>query len=304
MKLAILSNRYSDRNGGQSQIAAFCAAQADVSFYAPAQVDDIAAALTDFARAGIDVLAIDGGDGTIRDVLTRLPAAFGARLPALALLPSGKTNLIARDVGSFGSGVKGVTRLLRAWRQNTCIAHERAMLEADRGADWPLVRGMFFGAGIFAFATRMAAVWTFGRGIKQNAGVALTIARVVWRHWCGRDPGVTMAIPSEAAPAPQFVVLATTLQRLMLGFWPFPRSGEGDLKWLAVAAPSPHLLGALWAAWRGRLVPKPGYRGGQTMALGLYLTTDFVVDGEIYPPGPEGVILRAGPTVRFLSLRR
>lgn len=302
MTLAILSNRYSDRNGGQSEIAAFCTALEGVAFAAPETLAEIPTTLKAFAKQGVDVLAIDGGDGTIRDVLSALPEAFGTRLPALALIPSGKTNLVARDVGSFGPGVKGVERLLRGLDKG-CRRCERAILEVRRGGGLPPVRGLFFGAGIFTFATEMAAIWTFGRGIKQSAGVALTMARVVWRTFRGRHEGAVMAVPAEAPSKPHFVILATTLNALMLGLWPFPDRGEGALKWLAVEAPPRGLLGALWAAWHGRASRREGYRGEHCEQVAIRLTAPFVVDGEVYPPGPEAIILRAGPRLRFLSAR-
>lgn len=303
MKLGILSNRYSDRNGGQSQIASFCTQYSDVAFAAPEDLSSLPAALTDFARLGVDVLAIDGGDGTIRDVLSTLPDAFGDRWPALTILPSGKTNLIARDVGTFGGGIKGVARLVKAIRAGTVTIRQRAVLEAVRGGGLPIVRGLFFGAGIFTHATEMAAVWTFGRGIKQSAGVALTMAQVVWQYLRGKHEGSPMAAPAGEAVKPHFVVLATTLEKLMLGFWPFAATGTGALKWLAVEAPPRHLLSVLWAAWRGRMDARPGCRSARTDAIAIALQGRFVVDGEIYAPGPEGVLLRAGPALRFLSPR-
>ena len=42
---------------------------------------------------------MDGGDGTLREVLTALPGAF-ATPPLLAVLPSGKTNILALDLGT------------------------------------------------------------------------------------------------------------------------------------------------------------------------------------------------------------
>jgi diacylglycerol kinase (ATP) len=57
-------------------------------------------ALEDFAREGLDLLVIDGGDGTVRDVISLLPHTFGEDLPLLAVLPSGKTNVLAIDLGT------------------------------------------------------------------------------------------------------------------------------------------------------------------------------------------------------------
>lgn len=300
-RLGIVSNRMSDGNGGASAIAAFVSAQKDVAFAMPEKLADLPAAIRAFAAAGVDLLAIDGGDGTIRDVLSVLTDCYGDAWPDLAILPSGKTNLIARDVGSFGPPLAGVKRLVKMVRAGAPLTvAERPVLEALRSG-LPPVRGLFFGAGVFTYATQMAGSWTFDRGIKQNAGVALTLARVLWRSLRGTADGSDMAVDGGAA-SPHFTVLATTLNRLMLGLWPFPNVGEGPLHWLAVQAPPRGLLGAVWASWRGALSIRPGYDGGNAHRLPIRLTSPFVVDGELYEPGADGVVLQPGRVVRFLSV--
>lgn len=299
MKLGVVSNRYSDGNGGFSAIAAFAAKRNDVLVEAPESLEGLPDALARLAAAGVDTLAIDGGDGTVRDVLTAMPQAFGESWPVLAILPSGKTNVIARDVGMCGHGVAGVRRLIASHGKGRVV--ERDVLEAVREG-LPPVRGMFFGAGIFTYATQMAGQWTFDRGIKQSWGVALTVLRVLGRHLCGLHEGTPMAF-NGGASEPQFIMLATSLQKLMLGLWPFPRDGVGRLHWLAVSAPPRRLVGALLAAWRGRVTCRPGYRGGCCDELVLHIDQPFVVDGEVYQPGPGGVTLRLGPKLRFLSLK-
>lgn len=303
-RLGVISNRFSDGNGGRPALADHALTQSDVVFAAP---DDLAAlpeALAGFAARGVSVLAVDGGDGTVRDVLSALPAAFGESWPAIAIVPSGKTNLIARDVGGF-AGLPGLQRLLSLVRADLkgAIWRERRSLEVT----WPdqpgrVVRGLFFGAGIFTHATRMAGQWTHQRGIKQRSAVALVMARVLWETLRGQRPGTPMAV-GIAAEGPRFLVLATTLHRLMLGFWPFPPQGQGDLHWLDIQAPPRRLLRALWAAWRGSLTacPSLGYDGGRGRELPLSLAESFVIDGELYEPGPAGIVLRAGPPIRFIS---
>jgi hypothetical protein len=312
MKLGIVSNRYSDGNAGYSAIAAFAVGKPDVLCAAPESLAALPGVLKYFASQKVDLLAIDGGDGTVRDVLTALPQGFDDPWPAIVLLPSGKTNLIARDVGSFGGGVKGVERLLAALKDpSKTVFVDRHCLEAIWTGDaQKTVRGLFFGAAIFTYATLMAGTWTYGRGIKQNAGVALAMVRALWQSVRG-DPnaaGAPLALaPGETLPPggekPYFLVLATSLDRLMLGFWPFPKTGHGTLHWLAVQAPPRRLLRALWQAWRGRLHADParGYEGGRADMLTLRLGAPFVIDGELFDPGTAEVRLHAGVTIRFLS---
>jgi hypothetical protein len=314
IRVGIVSNPLSDGNRGHSRIAEFAAAQGEaVAFAAPSTVAALPAALADFAARGVCILGVDGGDGTVRDVLSALPTAFADAWPAIAILPSGKTNLIARDVGAFGAGAGGARRLLQAAktpeRMASCM---RPCLEVSWGAN--TVRGMFAGAGAFTYATRMAGTWTFRRGFKQSLGVAITMMQVL-RRCFGRRPGnlaAAMAFGDDAAvlapPSSHLLFLATTLNRLMLGFWPFPGEREMPadvLHWLALGAPAHHLACTLWQAWRGRLGADEdhGVRGGDAHTLAARFAAPFVVDGEMFDPGGEIVTWRAGRPVRFVAAR-
>lgn len=309
--LGVLSNRFSDGNGGRPLLAELAGAQPDVVFAAPTERAALPAVLRDFAERGIRTVAVDGGDGTIRDVLSAFPHGSGS-FPTIALLPSGKTNLVAGDVGTFGSGPSGLHNLLASMRNGFAGANstERHCLEVE-WCDDPqrVVRGLFFGAGIFTHATRMAGQWAHDRGVKQRSAVALTMARTLYQTVRGHEAaaGTPMAVSADnddpAAETPHFLVLATTLQRLMLGLWPFPHNGDGALHWLDVLAPPRRLDRALWAAWRGRMTacPQNGYDGGRAHTLAVQLRDPFVVDGEIFTPGNGGVSLRAGPAIRFIS---
>ena len=60
------------------------------------------------------MLVINGGDGTVQAALTELHNGghFGDQPPPVAVLPSGKTNLIALDLGARGDPVAALERLI------------------------------------------------------------------------------------------------------------------------------------------------------------------------------------------------
>jgi diacylglycerol kinase family enzyme len=60
-----------------------------------ATLDELALAVDRFRTAGIDVLAVNGGDGTGHVALTALARAWDGPLPALALLRGGAMNTVA-----------------------------------------------------------------------------------------------------------------------------------------------------------------------------------------------------------------
>ncbi len=261
-----------------------------------------------FAEAGIEMLAIDGGDGTVRDVVSLLPWTFGDAWPTLAILPSGKTNVIARDVGGFGHGAAGMAHLFARLDRKPLRFAERPCLDVSWSGDGHqhTALGFVLGAGVYSYATQMAGAWSHDRGIKQGGAVALVIARLLakWRRGDVTEGVADLSLtPESEVPAPpeaHFLVLVTCLDRLMLGLWPFPKGGAGGLHWLAMTAPPRHLLRDLWRAWRGRVATGEGIRGGRAETLDLRLAAPFVLDGELYTPGAEGVTVRTGPTLRFL----
>lgn len=310
-RLGIISNPLSDGNSGRKGIPANpdrAVSRADTLFAAPAALDELPGVLHSFAEAGIEMLAIDGGDGTVRDVISLLPWTFGDAWPTLAILPSGKTNVIARDVGGFGHGAAGMAHLFFRLDHKPLRFAERPCLDVTWTTDGTqhTALGFVLGAGAYSYATQMAGAWSHDRGIKQGRAVALVIARMLAKARRGDisegvvdlsfTPEHEIPTPSE----PHFLVLTTSLDRLMLDLWPFPDGGEGGLHWLAMTAPPRHLIRDLWRAWRGKVVVGDGVRGGRTDSLELRLAEPFVLDGELYTPGADGVTVRTGPTLRFL----
>src|SRR5690606_19886232 len=120
----------------------------------PAAPGDLSGHLKRFASEGVDLVVIDGGDGTVREVLGALPAAYGQAWPVLAVLPSGKTNILALDLGAKpGWGLEAA--LERAGRDKPVLATRTPIEVSWSGGGRPLVRGFLVGLGAFVKATEM-----------------------------------------------------------------------------------------------------------------------------------------------------
>jgi hypothetical protein len=283
----------------------------------PASPDELLQTLEDFARREVGLLVIDGGDGTVRDVLSALPLAYGTAPPALAVLASGTTNLIAADVGVGRADPATITMLGQIARSGaiTASVQRRATVEVS----WPdesraPISGMFVGAAAFTRATDISHRLVRQGKVDEGAGVAVTLLSSMAQTLAGPErerwlKGQPMAISRDGGDlvdAPRFVMLATTLNKLMLGIWPFWDDGEGEgaLRYLDVEGPPRRLAAALPAVLRGRprkWMAEAGYRSGLASTLDLTLTAPFVIDGEQFEPGVGGQVrLSAGQSHDFI----
>lgn len=276
----------------------------DVAWAEPETPQALAADLASFAAQGVDLLVVDGGDGTLREVLTALPGAF-ATPPLLAVLPSGKTNILALDLGT-PHGWTLEAALAAADRGRT---KSRTPLEAVwLGGGQADVRGFIFGLGAFERATRMSHAVN-RMGAYHALSVGLTLAGAVLRTLFGGDRndwrrGVEASVGLDGASAragARFLVLATTLKRLPFGIAPFGPARDG-LKLLDIDAPPRRLLAALPAVLSGRDAPwleRCGYRRGEGAVIAVSSPAPVVIDGEAYPGGK--IVVRRGTPVRFLA---
>ena len=118
-RVALLSNPRSTGNIAQlPRIREYCAEHPDIFHYEVEHASQIGEAMKVIARIQPKVLAINGGDGTVQAALTELynGGHFGDEPPPVAVLPSGKTNLIAFDLGARSDPIETLERLIELAR--------------------------------------------------------------------------------------------------------------------------------------------------------------------------------------------
>ena len=317
-RIGLIRNPRSQRN----RVAGDAAAEPEVLSGAvrldqPLTAEALADTLREYRDAGIGHVVIDGGDGTLREVMSLLPAIYGASLPTLSLIASGNTNLAVADVGGFVRGPQALAQILATlYGRAPARSSERHAIEATwPDGSRPPVSGFFLGSAGYLRGWRMAHADVHRRGLWHQWGVAATVAGAAWQVITGRPDSdwqrgsplalaVDGAAPREGA---RFVFLATSLDTLFMGLWPFwnqDEAGAGPLRWLDIDAPPPRFARHLRALLRGQptawMRASGAYRSGRARTLTLRLQEDLVIDGEAYPPGADGRIeLRAGALFRF-----
>ncbi len=278
--------------------------------------DALPDALAQLAAAEIEILAVDGGDGTLHRVLTELlnREPF-ERLPLIAPLRGGRTNMAALDLGARRSPARSVAKLLESLRSGRLHEHrvKRPVLRVNRGAGQEPLYGFFVGTGVvrrtISFIHR---VFPPGRA-RGTLGGGVTAASVVAQAmWGRRSRGVLMpdkhliALDGEPVePAEYLLVMVTSLERLFLRLRPF---------WGSEAAPL-HFTGVAWSAealgrnalriasGRGAgLDWSHGYLSRNVRSVQLRFDCGFTLDGELFAPEPEGSLhIDVVEHVRFLS---
>lgn len=261
-------------------------------------------ALRDFAEQGVNALVIDGGDGTIRDVMSAALRHFTGVFPRVAIIPSGKTNALAVDLGlPFNWTVAEAVEAIRVGG-----IKERAPLEVWRPGDVETsLRGFIFGAGAFVRATGLAQT-THRFGAFNGLAVGLSIfGAVAQTVFGGRDNSwrqgehMRVAVPDEdVVDRAQYMLLGSTLTRMPLRIKPFGAS-RGGLKLLRIDAQPRHILSALPALLGGTddaALAENGYHRIDAEQIELALDGDFILDGETFPGGV--MTLRQGMPMRFV----
>ena len=302
--VGVIRNPRSFRNMG---LAPEQAARAEVITETTHKRQELFEVLARFAGAGIDYLAIDGGDGTVRDVLTWGASAFGDDWPPLIVLPKGKTNALAADLG-----------LSPRWDLDSALerasagsfAHRRTLVVAEADDPQARVQGFMLGAGVFTRSISLgqsAHRWGAFNSLAVVVTTFWTLAQAFfaggdnpWRQLAGIRVTDEHGRPIAGDDPQRYVLLSSTLENFPMGLKPFGAVRKG-LK-----------LAILDRPWRESLLRIPqiafGRQPGNGERLGYhwlapdsYLMTledRFILDGEAFPPGAYRISL--GPELRFV----
>jgi diacylglycerol kinase family enzyme len=271
--------------------------------------EDLARAVERFQRAGIEVLGVNGGDGTGHRVLTAFAAAYGARpLPALLLLRGGAMNTVARGNGVRGTPEAVLRRhLARALAGLPSRTVERDLLRVQADGLRPL-HGFLFGTGCaVAFLeaygrsrrpSAARAAWLLARAV-GSAAVGGPFARALAR----REPLRVLADGEEWPDPAYLAVLAGAVPELGLGFRPFARCDEqpGFFHSVGLTGSVARVAAALPAVRLGR----PWRRSVAIDAVARDLLLEapaplrFTVDGDLYR-AQRTVRVSCGPPVSVI----
>jgi hypothetical protein len=327
-RVALLSNPRSTGNRSLlPRVRAFCASHQDIFHYEVEHVDQIGQALKTIARVKPKVLVINGGDGTVQAALTELhqgghfgDPAEGAGPPPVAVLPNGKTNLIAHDLGADGDPIEALERVLEIARSDMAshiVSRELIQLSGAMGGGRPVL-GMFLGGAGLADSILYCRHKLYPLGIPNWLAHVLTfvatllsmVLGVTARFLPPRPRHVKISILKRGELQGKFALLmVTTLQRLLLETnmpGGLPGAPAGAMQLIVIERSPLALVRALVAAIRGRL--------GRYTLSGVHLErgdeiriegerSSVILDGELFEADRDHpIVLRPTRPVPFLKL--
>lgn len=318
-RIAMLSNPLSQRNrNGMAAIEEVLAGRPDIRHLRFEPGMDLQALMAELATGGTDVIILNSGDGLVHAVLGALflGRAFETP-PPLALLPRGMTNMTAADVGLGGRSAGTLRRLLEVLDRGELSRHlvRRSVLKVEYDPDRPGERGMFFGAAGIYDGIHLCTGSIHTRGLTGSWASTSTILAALGRAALrgvestgigGDEIGVSV----DGAPwttAPRAILLATTLDRLVLGTRPFWNNGDAPIHFSVFEHPP---VGVVRHAWRllfggkQRQLPDPPFHSQGGSRIELRLDRPFTIDGEFFRAAPgRSIVITADEEIRYVKLR-
>jgi len=320
VRIALLSNPRSTGNIAQlPKIREYCADHPDVFHYEVEDASQIGEAIRSIARVGPKVLAINGGDGTVQAALTELynGGHFGDAPPPVAVLPSGKTNLIALDLGARGDPVQTLERLIELARTDDLAPYTvaRELIALRHGEDDKPVIGMFLGGAGLADTMLYCRDKIYPLGLPNGIAHALTalaaMAKQVLRLKASFLPPdskpISVSLSEQADPITgRFSVLAvTTLEKLLLST-DFGAHRQGTLKLLTIDAQPETVIGAVFARIVGKFGREAvrGVRFEEANEITIHGdNSNVILDGETFRAVPGSPInLKPAQPLSFVKL--
>jgi diacylglycerol kinase family enzyme len=273
---------------------------------ATGSLDDLYRVAEEFRAAGIDILAINGGDGTIGVTVTAFVKVYEAArtpMPLVAILRGGTMNTIANSLGIKGTPGKLLFDLLdRYHNREPQAVYEREVLRVGDGY------GFIFGNGVIHHFLKAY----YGTGNPSPPVAARVLLRGIVSAIAGsgfaaeltkRFRANVTADGQQWAVGEFMCVAASVVSQIGLGFTPFYRCNEqeGAFAVLGIHTGAFGFALDLPRIWRGR--PMRRDKTVDAVARDILFESDealeYTLDGDTYRGGTE-LRITTGPRLRFI----
>jgi hypothetical protein len=271
--------------------------------------------LADLTHEEIDLLILNGGDGTLQHTLTELLSNDALeRLPWIAPLRGGRTNMTALDLGARRDPIAALESLLHMAREGRIeeLRVDRPVLRIASSRGGPAQYGMFFGVGTIRRAIDLThrvfptgrSQGVFGASIVTGALIAKALARPT--QGILTPDKLQIAIDDRPVPEGEFyLAIASSLRRLFMRMNPFWGYGPGGVRFTSIASSVQRLAPKVPGILRGRpgrdVTAENGFTSENAQRVEIRLDCGYTVDGETYAPvADERVAISADRRLTFV----
>jgi diacylglycerol kinase (ATP) len=270
--------------------------------------EELERAVERFHAAGIDVLGVNGGDGTGHYVLTAFARAYGDQpLPKLLLLRGGAMNTVAHGHHIHGGPERILREVLIRRRHGYPLRTVERDLLRIRGDDADATYGFIFGTG--AVVTFLEAYYATGRPSPLTAaglvvsGIASALVGGAFSQSLARRERLRVATDGDEWPDQSYLaLLAGATPDIGFGFKAFARCAEqpGFFHAVGLTASVLQLVPSLPRIARG--APYRRRVAQDEVARELVADGDrvrYTVDGDLYGP-VRSVRVETGPGIALV----
>lgn len=315
MTRGLIVNPLSGKASGKGlKLAALLKAHPDVMVRVLEKFSELNPFIAEMAEAGVTELFVSSGDGTVQAIQTEIAERHAPIFfPRLALLPHGTTNMTAADLGFRNRSVEVQADFIA--NREARVILTRPTLRAANPKDARVRHGMFLGTGAVWQATVFCQEVVHGTGLKGDFATFATMAAAVAKALFTRadpydhkriDRPYPIALRRDGMAVldgQHLMLLATTLDKLILGTKPFWGGKNGPIRVSTFPYPVPSILRwllPLMYGGEGRGVPEGAHSySGQLFEIAS--KTPFVIDGEFFEGPDEGPLrLETGPEFSYV----
>jgi diacylglycerol kinase (ATP) len=260
-----------------------------------------------FLEREVEVVAINGGDGTNHRVLSALVRVYGEKpLPIIAMLRGGTMNTAAGGLGIRGTPEGLLGQLTGYYASGAPLPlTERNLVLVDDNA------GFIFGNGLVSRfleayyegsePTPAKAAWLLAKAVGSAA-----IQGPFVRHLTAPIQA-EVTLDGQLWPVlPWTTIGVATVDDIGLGFRPFHEVVQhpGTLQAVGFGCSPLRFAKALPSAYRGRPIDDPAIISG--LGTELVISTEgpqsYMIDGDFHQGG-QSVCVRLGPRVRLVTFQ-
>ncbi len=312
-RLVVITNFNAGRNRSRPEVIRRLTRDTGGECLLAEDLDSIRRATREAVEKGAEILAVNGGDGTVHGALTEL-MRLDTDPPDLAVVPGGTTNMTANDLNDNGPLEASLRRLAE---QSRLPAHERVhvdrpLLEVTRQGS-AAQYGFFLGAGVILDGMEHFRRKVGSRGLRGELAAGISVLRGLAGMASGEGAWVashrTAFVQRRGARRhdDQVLLIATSLERLLLGMRPWWGSDDGPIHLTSIRRRPRAVLRRIRSLLFGRPHPRmtesEGYFSENTDGFDLYADGRFALDVEVFSVEPgEAVSVRATRPMRFLRL--